>query len=109
MIKMFRSDRQGEYFIESFKNFCEENCIIYQKTAPTHINKNGITERKNRSLVHMINDFLMIVKLPLTLLGEVLLTTCHIYNIISFKNFHASTYELGNNGLKLFMWVNCIL
>jgi transposase InsO family protein len=33
-IKVLRSDRGGEYFLQEFTNFCEENGLIHQRSAP---------------------------------------------------------------------------
>ena len=45
-IKAIRSDRGGEYFSIEFDNFCEENGIIHQKSAPFTPQQNGLAERK---------------------------------------------------------------
>ena len=99
-IKVLRTDRGGEYFPESFNRFCEDNGIIHQRTAPYTPQQNGVAERKNRSLVDMINAMLMNAKLPLNLWGEALLTACHVYNKIPLKRLGGSPYELWNNGRK---------
>jgi len=62
-IKVLRSDRGGEYFSE-FSTFCEENGIIHQMTAPYTPQHNGLVERKNRTLVDMVNAMLLNAKLP---------------------------------------------
>jgi transposase InsO family protein len=62
-IKVLRSDRGGEYFSE-FSTFYEENGIIHQMTAPYTPQHNGLVERKNRTLVDMVNAMLLNAKLP---------------------------------------------
>jgi transposase InsO family protein len=57
-IKVLRSDRGGEYFSKEFSTFCEENEIIQQMTAPCTPQHNGLAERKNRTLVDMVNAML---------------------------------------------------
>ena len=67
-IKILRSDRGGEY--ESpFEQFCAENGIIHQTTAPYSPQQNGIAERKNRTLKDMINAMLLTSGLPTSLWG----------------------------------------
>jgi len=66
-IKILRSDRGGEYFSNDFINFCEDNGIIHQCTAPYTPQQNGLAERKNRTLVEMLNAMLVHSKLPLNL------------------------------------------
>ena len=80
-IKILRSDRGGEYFPIEFSSFCEENEIIHQTSAPYTPQKNRLTERKNRSLVDMLNSMLVNAKLTTSLWGEALLTTCHIHKL----------------------------
>jgi transposase InsO family protein len=33
-IKILRSDRGGEYFLQEFTIYCEENGLIHQRSAP---------------------------------------------------------------------------
>ena len=47
-IQILRSDRGGE-FESPFEQFCAENGIIHQTTAPYSPQQNGIAERKNRT------------------------------------------------------------
>jgi len=77
-IKILRGDRGGEYFSSEFNKFCEENGLIHQTSAPYTPHQNGLVERKNRTLVDMINAMLMNAHLPHNLWGEALLTACHI-------------------------------
>ena len=63
-IKILRSDRGGEYFPYEFSYFCEENGLIHQTSAPYTPQQNGLAERKNRTLVDMLNAMLLHSKLP---------------------------------------------
>jgi hypothetical protein len=54
----------------------------------------GLAERKNRTLVDMINVMLLNAKLPNNLQSEVFLTTCHIHNIVSSKKLDVSSYKV---------------
>lgn len=93
-IKMLRSDRGGEYFSTKFDAFCEDNGIVHQRTAPYTPQQNGLAERKNRTLVDMVNSMLLNAKLPHNLWGEALLTACHIHNRIPSRHFKVAPYEL---------------
>ena len=95
-IKVLRSDRGGEYFSTEFSNFCEEHGIIHQQTAPYTPQQNGLAERKNRTLVDMVNSMLLNAKLPLNLWGEALLSACHFHNRITSRKTKVSPYELWN-------------
>ena len=93
-IKILRSDRGGEYFPIEFTGFCEENGLIHQTSAFYTPQQNGLAERKNRTLVDMINAMLMHAKLPTNLWEETLLTACHVHNRIPSKKTKTSPYEI---------------
>ena len=95
-IKILRSDRGGEYFPTIFSSFCEEHRIIHQRTSPYTPQQNGLAERKNRTLVDMVNSMLLSSQLPFNLWGEALLSVCHIHNRIPSKITKTSPYELWN-------------
>ena len=95
-IKILRSDRGGEYFPANFSSFYEEHGIIHQRTSPYTPQQNGLAERKNRTLVDMVNSMLLSSKLPFNLWGEALLSACHIHNRIPSKITKTSPYELWN-------------
>jgi transposase InsO family protein len=92
-IKVLRSDRGGEYFSKEFSTFCEENKIIHQMTAPYTPQHNELAERKNRTLVNMVNVMLLNAKFPKNLWGEALFTACHIHNRVLSKKLNVSPYE----------------
>jgi transposase InsO family protein len=60
-IKVLRFDNGGEYTSKEFKEFCREAGIKRELTTPyNHPQQNGVTERKDRSIVEvakaMIHD-----------------------------------------------------
>ena len=63
-IKILRSDRGGKYFPNDFSKFCEEYGIIHQSSTPYTPQENGLAERKNRTLVDMVNAMILSAKLP---------------------------------------------
>ena len=79
-IKILRSDRGGEYFPNDFSTFCEEHGIIHQSLAPYTLKQNGLAERKNRTLVDMVNVMILSAELPFNLWGAALLIACHVHN-----------------------------
>ena len=95
-IKILRSDIGGEYFPSIFTSFCEEHGIIHQNTSPYTPQQNGLAERKNRTLVDMVNSMLLSSKFPFNLWGEALLCACHVHNRIPSKITKTSPYELWN-------------
>lgn len=91
-IKILRSDRGGEYFPTAFTSFCEEHGMIHQTSDPYTPQQNGLAERKNRTLIDMVNAMLLSVKLSFNLWGEALLTTCHIHNRIPSRKTKVSLH-----------------
>ena len=78
-IKVIRSDRGGEYEAP-FGDFCQQNGIIHQTTAPYSPQQNGVAERKNRNLKEMMNALLLSSRLPQNLWGEEILFANYILN-----------------------------
>lgn len=56
--------------------------------------QNDLAERKNRTLVEMINAMLIYSKLPFNLWSKALLSACRILNRIPSKFTKISPYEL---------------
>jgi hypothetical protein len=53
-------------------------------------------ERKNTTLVNMVNAMLLNAKLPNNLWDEALLTACYIHNRVLYKKLNISPYEAWN-------------
>ena len=53
-IKILRSDRGGEYLSSEFLTYLEENGILSQRTPPMTPQLNGVSERRNRTLLDMV-------------------------------------------------------
>ena len=90
-IKIFRSDRGGEYYDPSY---FESVGIIHQITAPYTPQQNGISERKNRVLKEMVNSLLSYSGLNEGFWGEAMITACYILNRVPNKKSKATPYEL---------------
>ena len=50
-VKALRSDNGGEYISKKFKEFCNKEGIRRELIAPHNPQQNGVTERKNRTIV----------------------------------------------------------
>jgi transposase InsO family protein len=57
-IKRLRSDHGGDYFSNEFSKFCTVHGIIHERTPPFSPQSNGIAERKNRTLIDLVNAML---------------------------------------------------
>ena len=93
-IKRLRTDRAGEYESNPFKEFCEQNGIIYEITPPYSPEPNGIAERKNKTLKEMMNVVLVSSGLSSNMWGEAILSTCHIQNKVPHKKTSKTHFEL---------------
>lgn len=80
--KIIRSDRGGEYLDHEFQTFLDSNGIIFQCTVPRCSQQNGISERKNRTLLEAIRTMLMTKNLPKHLWAEALHHANNTFNNI---------------------------
>jgi hypothetical protein len=92
-IKHVRIDRVGEYFLNLFTLFCEEHGIIHERTPPYSPQSNGVAERKNRTLIDLVNAMLDTSKLSKEWWGEAILTACHVLNRVPIKNKEITPFE----------------
>ena len=90
-IKSFKYDKGGEY---AFLELCESIAIVHETSTAYTPQHNGIAERKHKTLKEMINAILFNDGLGKGFLGEVLLTACHVLNIVRNKKTKVTPYEL---------------
>ncbi|KAA0040448.1 gag/pol protein [Cucumis melo var. makuwa] len=64
-IKTFLSDRGGEYMDLKFQNYLMECRIVSQLSAPGTPQQNGVSERRNRTLLDMVWSMMSYAHLPL--------------------------------------------
>ena len=69
-IKVLRSDNGGEYTSSVFNNFCANLGIKRELTVPYNPQQNGVSERKNRSIVEETKAMLHDEDLPMFLWDE---------------------------------------
>nr|GEX62807.1 retrotransposon protein, putative, Ty1-copia subclass [Tanacetum cinerariifolium] len=55
-IKLLRSDRGGEYISQEFLKHLKEHWIIAHRTPPYTSQHNGVSERRNRTLLDMVRS-----------------------------------------------------
>ena len=65
-IKAIRFDRGGEYLLRDFKDYLTQNGIVSQLIAPKTPQQNGVTERRNRTLLEMIRSMMSYSTLPIS-------------------------------------------
>jgi transposase InsO family protein len=57
-IKRLRSNHGGEYFLGDFSDFCVEHDIIHEGTPPYSPQSNVVAERKNHTIIVLVNAML---------------------------------------------------
>ncbi|KAJ9557382.1 hypothetical protein OSB04_011996 [Centaurea solstitialis] len=105
VIKIVRSDRGGEYFGKysekgqhkgPFATYLEQVGIKAEYTTPYTPTQNGVSERKNRTLMDMVRSMFARSNRPKFLWGEALKTTNCICNKTPTKAIKGTPFELWN-------------
>ncbi|GKE78958.1 retrotransposon protein, putative, ty1-copia subclass [Tanacetum coccineum] len=92
--KALRSDRGGEYISQEFKDYLKACGIIQQLTPPYTPQHNGVSERRNRTLLSMVRSMMNLTTLPLSFWDYALDTATCILNMVPTKNVDKTPYEL---------------
>lgn len=79
-IKVFRSDRGGEYMSREFQTLLETEGIIHNRTTPSTPEQNGKAERINRTLVEAAKSMLHAAGLSDGFWEEAVKTAVHVRN-----------------------------
>nr|GEW68141.1 retrotransposon protein, putative, Ty1-copia subclass [Tanacetum cinerariifolium] len=93
-IKALRSDRCGEYISQEFKDYLKACGIVQQLTPPYTPQHNGVSERRNRTLLNMVRSMMSLTTLPLSFWDYALETAAHILNMVPTKKVYKTPYEL---------------
>ncbi|WJZ87796.1 hypothetical protein VitviT2T_007148 [Vitis vinifera] len=102
-IKIMKSNRGGKYYgryLEDgqtpgpFTKFLQEHGIVAQYTMPGFPNRNGVAEKRNRTLMDMVRSMLSSSKLPKFLWTEALKMTVYILNQVPTKAVPKTPFEL---------------
>ncbi|KAL0358315.1 UNVERIFIED_CONTAM: putative mitochondrial protein [Sesamum angustifolium] len=75
-----RSDRGKEYNNSEFDKFCEEEGIEHQTTVSYNPQQNGVSERKNRTVMEMARSMLQEKHLPKAFWAEAVYTAVYLLN-----------------------------
>nr|AAX94813.1 retrotransposon protein, putative, Ty1-copia sub-class [Oryza sativa Japonica Group]ABA93176.1 retrotransposon protein, putative, Ty1-copia subclass [Oryza sativa Japonica Group] len=93
-IKYLRSDRGGEYLSLEFGNHLKECGIVPQLTPPGTPQWNGVSERRNRTLLDMVRSMMSQTDLPLSFWGYTLETAAFTLNRVPSKSVDKTPYEI---------------
>ncbi|GJW42202.1 retrotransposon protein, putative, ty1-copia subclass [Tanacetum coccineum] len=84
-IKALRSDRGGEYISQEFKDYLKACGIVQQLTPPYTPQHNGVSERRNRTLLNMVRSMMNLTTLPLSFWDYALESATRILNMVPTK------------------------
>src|SRR5436853_6107718 len=93
-IKDIRADRCGEYLRQEFADHLKEYGIISQLTPPGTPQWNGVSERRNRTLLDMVRSVMSHAELPSSFWGYSLLTATFTLNRVPSKSVQKTPYEI---------------
>ena len=93
-IKALRSDRGGEYLSHEFSNHLKSCGIVSQLTPPGTPQRNGVSERRNRTLLDMVRSMMSQSDLPLSFWGYALETAAFTLNRVPSKSVVKTPYEI---------------
>ena len=93
-IKQLRSDRGGEYLSGEFNSYLAQEGIISQLSSPGTPQQNGVSERRNRTLLDMVRSMLSYSSLPESFWGYALETAAYILNLVPSKSVSKTPTKL---------------
>ncbi|GJW91242.1 zinc knuckle CX2CX4HX4C containing protein [Tanacetum coccineum] len=93
-IKAIRSDLGGEYLSHEFVIHMKSCGIVSQLTPPYTPQHNGVSERRNQTLLDMVRSMMNLTTLPKSFWGYALETAARILNMVSTKKVDRTSYEI---------------
>ncbi|GKF44174.1 retrotransposon protein, putative, ty1-copia subclass [Tanacetum coccineum] len=93
-IKVLRSDRGGEYISQEYKDYLKASEIVQQLTPPYTPQHNEVFERRNRTLLDMVQSMMNLTTLSLSFWDHALETATRIPNMVPTKKVDKTPYEL---------------
>ncbi|GKB65552.1 retrotransposon protein, putative, ty1-copia subclass, partial [Tanacetum coccineum] len=99
-IKSLRSNHGGEYMSQEFLDHLKDYGIVAHRTpsyAPQH---NGVSERRNRTLIDMVRSMISQTTLPKSFWDYALETTACILNMVLTKKVEKTPYEVWHGSTR---------
>ncbi|WVY99308.1 hypothetical protein V8G54_025378 [Vigna mungo] len=79
-LKLLQTDGGDEYTSREFEDFCQENDIVHEVTAPHTPQHNGFVERRNRTILNMARCMVKEKNVARYLWGEAVATSVYVLN-----------------------------
>nr|GEX24882.1 hypothetical protein [Tanacetum cinerariifolium] len=94
-VKVIRSDNETKFKNHNLNQFCRMKGIKKEFSVPRTPQQNGITERKNKTLIEAARTKPAYSLLPIPFWAEAVNTACHVQNRVLVTKPHNKTpYEL---------------
>ncbi|GJY44670.1 retrotransposon protein, putative, ty1-copia subclass [Tanacetum coccineum] len=93
-IKSLRFDRGGEYISQEFFDHLKEHRIIAHRTPPYTPQHNGVSERRNQTLLDMVRSMMSQTTLPKSFWDYALESDAHILNMVPTKKVDKTPYKV---------------
>ena len=93
-IKFLRCVRGGEYLSYEFGLHLKQCGIVSQLMPPGTPQRNGVSKRRNHTLLYMVRSMMSLTDLPLSFWGYALETTAFTLNRAPSKSVDMTPYEL---------------
>nr|GEW90081.1 hypothetical protein [Tanacetum cinerariifolium] len=93
-IKSLHFDRGGEYMSQEFLDHLKEHRIITHRTPPYTPQNNGVSGRRNRTLLDIVRSMMSQTTLPKTFWDYALETAARILNMVPTKKVDKTPYEI---------------
>ena len=100
-VKALQSDNGGEYVLNEFKYFYSKEGIQRELIAPHNPQQNGVTKRKNRTIVGAARDMLHEQGLPMQLWAEACNNAVYVKNRCPHRVLGMNTPKEYFTGKKL--------
>ncbi|KAK8584360.1 hypothetical protein V6N12_068604 [Hibiscus sabdariffa] len=91
---LLRSDRGGEYLSLEFDELLKECGIVSQLTPPGKPKWNGVSKRRNRTLLDMVRSMMSHSDFPISFWGHTLETTAFTLNRVPSKSVQKTPHEM---------------
>ena len=88
-----KSDNGGEYTSNKFEAFCKEVGVKRELTTPYNTQQNGVTERKVRTIMEVVNTIIHDRYLSMHLWDEAPRTIIYVQNRLSHNALGFKTPE----------------
>ncbi|GJW52588.1 retrotransposon protein, putative, ty1-copia subclass [Tanacetum coccineum] len=93
-IKSLHSNRGGEYISQEFLDHLKEHGIISHRTPPYTPHHNGVSEKRNQTLLDMVHSMMSQTTLPKSFWDYALESAACILNMVPTKKVDNTPYEV---------------